>query len=76
MLTEKQLDARIEAFVECIGHLDCCWTDDELERQQGVCVQGFLQTQVDNLVDRKIRLQQRETLAKSISENILKKTRT
>lgn len=47
MLNEKQIDARMEAYEQVIGHLCLAWTDDKDEIEQGHILADQLRNQAD-----------------------------
>ncbi len=50
-LTDKEFDARHEAILSCIGHLNLDWTDDPEERRAGRWLQEQLKKIADKLLD-------------------------
>jgi hypothetical protein len=52
-LSIADIDARIEALQSCIDHLGGHWTDNEIERKQGVEMQKQFRKQIARLVEYK-----------------------
>lgn len=52
-LTDKQLQARYEAYLEASGHLRLDWTEDETERVEGNKVADMLERQALKWLRRK-----------------------
>lgn len=48
-MNKERTEARIQALEECADHLELHWTDDNLEREEGMKLAGQLRRKVREL---------------------------
>lgn len=51
-LTEDEWEARAHAYIEAADHLECAWTSDSTEFEQGKLVATRLRRKADKCFDR------------------------